>query len=299
MQPHLEAWFDLQAIRDLVSPGFIQFIIALAFILPAKAVLGLTTRYHLTTELTEKDNKAVAVATSGFVAGTFIIAYGVMTSNPSYESSSWLETAFDTALWTAITLSLVLVSAWINRRMILRGIDLHHELIVDQNIGAGAVLAGSYVGTAIISGASVYGTTGAGLGFEILDTLVYFVIGQCGFLLMGAWYARICGFNFKDSLRADNAGAGIAFGTTLIALAILIAGQIRRSDSLPALALWIPLAALLLTACRHVVDLVMLPKARFGDEIARDNNWGVAILEAATAIGCAWLLNTAIDVWQW
>lgn len=295
MQPHLEAWFDLDAIRDLFSPGFIQFLIALAFILPAKALLGLTTRYHLSEELTEKDNKAVALATSGFIAGTFIVAYGVMTSNPSAaENLTWLQSAVDTALWTAVTLSLVLASAWINRRMLLHGIDLHHELIEDQNIGAGAVLAGTYIGTAIISGASVYGTTGAGLGVELLDTLIYFVIGQLGFLLMGKWYARMCGFDFKNALRDDNAGAGIAFATTLVALAILIAGQIRRSDSLPALVVWIPLAALLLTACRHVADLVMLPKARFGEEIARDRNWGVSILEAATAIGCAWLLNTAM-----
>jgi uncharacterized membrane protein YjfL (UPF0719 family) len=295
MQPHLEAWMDLQAIREIFSPGFIQFLIALVFILPAKSLLGLTTRYPLNSELTEKDNKAVAVATAGFIAATFIVAHGVMTSNPSATDVTWLQSVIDTALWTAITLSLVLASAWINRRMLLHGIDLHHELIHDQNIGAGAVLAGTYIGTAIISGASVYGTTGAGLGIEILDTLVYFVIGQFGFLLMGKWYARICGFDFKGALRDDNAGAGIAFGTTLVALAILIAGQIRRSDSLPALIVWIPLAALLLTACRHVADLVMLPKARFGEEIARDHNWGVSILEAATAIGCAILLNTAMS----
>lgn len=296
MQPHLDAWFDLEAIRGLFSPSFLQFVIALVLILPAKAILGLTTHYHLDEELTQKDNQAVAVATSGFISAAFIVAYGVMTSAPADPTQSWLNTAADTAIWTGITLALVLASAWINRTMLLRGLDLRHELIQDQNIGAGAALAGTYIGTAIISSASIFGTTGEGLVIEILDTLVYFIIGQVGFLLMGKCYASLCGFDFKGALRDDNAAAGVAFGATLVALAILIAGQIRRSDSLPALLVWIPLAALLLTACRHVADLVMLPKARFGEEIARDRNWGVSVLEAATAIGCACLLNSSLNL---
>lgn len=298
MQPHFDAWLDLHAIRDLISPGFAQFAVALAFILPAKTILKLTCRYHLDDELTQRDNKAVAVATGGFIAATFIIAHGVLTSSPSADDHDWLQSITDTAIWTAITLSLVLLSAWCNRMMLLRGIDLHHELVTDQNIGAGAALAGSYIGTALISSASIYGTTGDGLAIEVLDTLIYFVIGQCGFLLMGFCYAKLCGFDFKGALRDDNAAAGVAFGATLVALAILIAGQIQRSDSLPALMVWIPLATVLLTACRHLADLLMLPKARFGEEISQDRNWGVAVLESATAIGCAWLLNTAMNLWQ-
>ena len=54
-----------------------------------------------------------------------------------------------------------------------------------------------------------------------------------------------------------------------------------------ALAVWIPVALLVLLGSRWLVDLVILPDARLHDEIARDRNWGVALIEGAAAIGIA------------
>ena len=98
-----------------------------------------------------------------------------------------------------------------------------------------------------------------------------------------------------DEIERDNEGAGLAFGATLIALAILISGQIRRDDSLVALAVWIPISLLVLLGSRWLVDLVILPNARIHDEIARDRNWGVALIEGAAAIGIALLLDATFS----
>jgi uncharacterized membrane protein YjfL (UPF0719 family) len=89
--------------------------------------------------------------------------------------------------------------------------------------------------------------------------------------------------------------AGVAFGATLIALAILISGQIRRDDSLVALAVWIPISLLVLLGSRWLVDLIILPDARIHEEIARDRNWGVALIEGSAAIGIALLLDATFS----
>lgn len=295
MNEHLQAWLDTAPVVEIfTSPAILYFAVGLGLVLIAKPLKGLTTRYHLSDELTKKDNKAVGVATAGYIFGVLTIVRGVLISGGFSHHNIWRD-LLSVAIWAAISLALLLASAWINRTFLLNHFDVHKELITDRNVGTGAVLAGTYIGTAFIVSASISGTTGGGFLMEVIDTLVFFVIGQLGFILLGAVYQRTCGYNVHDEIERDNEGAGIAFGATLVALAILISGQIRRDDSLVALAVWIPLSLFVLLGSRWLVDLVILPDARLHDEIARDRNWGVALIEGAAAIGIALLLDTSFS----
>jgi uncharacterized membrane protein YjfL (UPF0719 family) len=290
---HLQTWLDTsQVVGIFTSPAILYFAAGLVLVLLAKPVKGLTTRYHLSEELTKHDNKAVGVATAGYLFGVLTLIRGVIISGGAPKETLWQELAA-VAIWTVISLSLLLASAWINRKFLLNRFEMFKEMITDRNVGTGAVLAGTYIGTAFIVSASISGTTGGGFAMEILDTLVFFVIGQLGFILLGAIYQRTCGYDVHDEIERDNEGAGIAFGATLVALAILISGQIRRSDSLVELAVWIPISLLVLLGGRWLVDLVILPDARIHEEIARDRNWGVALIEGAAAIGIALLLDAS------
>ena len=295
MNEHLQAWLDTAPVVEIfTSSAFLYFAAGLLLLLLAKPIKGLTTRYHLSEELTKHDNKAVAVATAGYIFGVLTIIRGVMISGGNPYQTIWRDLV-SVAVWTVISLALLLLSAWINRKFLLNRFEMHKELITDRNVGTGVVLAGTYIGTAFIVSASISGTTGSSFAIEILDTLIYFVIGQLGFILLGTIYQRTCGYNVHDEIERDNEGAGLAFGATLVALAILISGQIRRGDSLVALAVWIPISLLVLLGSRWLVDLIILPNARLGNEITRDRNWGVALIEGAAAIGVALLLNATFS----
>jgi uncharacterized membrane protein YjfL (UPF0719 family) len=292
---HLQAWLDTAPVVEIfTSPGILYFAVGLALVLFSKPIKGLTTRYHLSDELTKHDNKAVAVATAGFIFGVLTLIRGVMISGGNLYQAIWRD-LLSVAIWSAISLMLLLLSAWINRKFLLNRFDVHKELITDRNVGTGAVLASTYIGTAFIISASISGSTGGGYAMEILDTLVYFVIGQLGFIVLGAIYQRTCGYKVHEEIERDNEGAGIAFGATLVALSILISGQIRRGDSLVALAVWIPISLLVLLGSRWLVDLMILPGARLHEEISRDRNWGVALIEGAAAIGIALLLDATFS----
>lgn len=295
MTEHLQVWLDPSPVVEIfTSPAILYFMVGLALILLAKPIKGLTTRYNLSEELTKHDNKAVAVATAGYIFGVLTIIRGVMISGGNPYHTIWRDFLAIT-IWTVLSLLLLLLSGWINRKFLLNRFEMHKELITDRNVGTGAVLAGTYIATAFIISASISGTTGGGFTIEILDTLVYFIIGQLGFILLGAIYQKTCGYDVHAEIERDNEGAGVAFGATLIALAILISGQIRRDDSLVALAVWIPISLLVLLGSRWLVDLVILPNARIHEEIARDRNWGVALIEGAAAIGIALLLDATFS----
>lgn len=295
MNEHINAWFEIAPVFDLIeSPGILYFAASLFLVFLGRPMKSRTARYDLDQELTQHDNKAVAVATAGYFFAVILVAKGVLLSGGS-SAATLLADLGSVAIWTVISIALLLVSAWVNKTFLLRQFDTHKELIEDRNVGTGAVIAGTYIGTALIISASISGSTGGGFAMEILDTLVYFVIGQVSFLLLGALYQRICGYDLHGEIEKDNEGAGLAFSATLIAAAILIAGQIRRSDSLPALVLWIPVSMLILLCCRWLVDLVILHNARIHEEIARDRNWGVALIEGAAAIGLALLLDASFS----
>ncbi len=295
MNEHLQVWLDTTSIVEIFkSPSILYFGLGLVLVLLAKPIKGLTTHYHLGDELTKKDNKAVAIATAGYIFGVLTIIRGAMISGGNPYATLWRDLV-SVGIWTILSLTLLLASAWINRKFLLNRFDLHKELIGDRNVGSGVVLAGTYIGTALMISASISGTTGGNLGFEILDALVYFVIGQLGFILLGAIYQHTCGYDVHDEIERDNEAAGVAFGATLIALAILISGQIRRDDSLVALAVWIPISLLVLLGSRWLVDLIILPDARIHEEIARDRNWGVALIEGSAAIGIALLLDATFS----
>ena len=119
MNEHLQAWLDAAPLGEIfTSSAFLYFAVGLAVVLLAKPIKGLTTRYHLSEELTGNDNKAVGVATAGYIFGVLTIIRGVLISGGNSDHTIWQE-LLSIAVWTAISLALLLSSAWINRKHLL------------------------------------------------------------------------------------------------------------------------------------------------------------------------------------
>ncbi len=59
---------------------------------------------------------------------------------------------------------------------------------------------------------------------------------------------------------------------------------------------WIPwgiAAAVLLMIVRRIVDKILLPGTQLDNEIRKDQNWGAALIEVASAIGISLLIQGA------
>jgi uncharacterized membrane protein YjfL (UPF0719 family) len=294
MSERLQQWLSIDPILDLfLSSSALYFVLALILIFLARRLKMLISNINLDHELTTRDNKALSLETAGYFLAVMIVIGSTFRSSPALDNLPVWQDLVSSALWSVIAMLLLLFSDCINDRVLLRHFDNKKEIITDQNVGTGAVVAGTYVGTALIVGASLQGTTGGGFWIELLDTLAFFAVGQVAFVLLGILYQKASDYDIHEEIENDSAAAGIALGMNLLAMGLILGAAIANSDSLVALAVWAVVAAMLLIFGRFLVDRFLLPGSSLDHEIAKDRNWGAALIEGFVALGLAFIINAS------
>ncbi len=298
MNTYLERLLDTEPVFWLLKFEGAVYLLAVFIVLyAAKLIYDLFTPFSLNEQLTKEDNKAIAVSFSGYIFGVMIILLSIFHSGTAVEGgiNSQLDLARDllaTIIWGIIGILLLNLSRVLNDKFLLSKFDNVKELVKDKNIGTGAVLFGSYVGSALIVRAAIFGES-SGWIEDITSTLLYFIIGQIGFLLFGWVYQVISRYDVHAEIEKDNISAGVAFGLSLIAISILLSGYIVLYDSLPGFAVWFVMGLFVLMVSRYIVDKMMLPGSLLDEEISEDQNWGAALVEGTVAIGIALLMVPA------
>lgn len=297
MNEIFEALLDTEALQVFLHFDGPAYLFAVLVILVlAKLLYDLFTPYKLNRQMSEVDNKAVAVSFGGYLFAIGIVVYGVFTSVPG----EWFVTSrrellldlLDLIIWSAIGIVLLNVARVINDRILLRKFRNVKELIEDRNIGTGAVEWGSYIGSAFIIKAALFGEDISFL-HGVVATLIYFFIGQLGFILFGWLYQAISRYDVHAEIERDNVSAGVAFGAGLIAISLLLSGFIIRYDSLLGFVAWLILSLFFLLVSRYLVDKFIIPGALLDEEISQDQNWGAAFVEGSVAIVLALLMVQA------
>jgi uncharacterized membrane protein YjfL (UPF0719 family) len=298
MNTLLENLLDFEPVFGLLQiEGAAYLFVVLIILISAKLLHDWITPYKLNQELTEHDNKAVAVAFSGYIFGVGIILIGIFNTPSSMEGQISSRMDFymdllDTLIWGIIGVILLHVARFVNDKILLSKFDNVKELVTDRNVGTGAAMWGSYVGSALIIHASILGESAS--FFEgLVGTLIYFVLGQVGFILFGLIYQLVSRYDLHAEIEQDNISAGVAFGLSLTAIAILLSGYVVRYDSMLGFGLWFIFSLFFLIVSRYVVDKVMLPGALLDEEISQDQNWGAALVEGGVALAIAFLLVPA------
>lgn len=277
--------------------GAVYLLTVFVVVYAAKLVYDLFTPFSINEQLTKQDNKAVAVSFSGYLLGVLIILLSIFHSGPVPETgiNSHLDLAKDlmaTLIWGLIGILLLNFSRLINDKLLLTKFDNTKELIKDKNIGTGAVLWGSYIGSALIVRAAVYGEVSSWL-YDISTTLIYYLLGQIGFIVFGWVYQFISRYDVHAEIEKDNVSAGVSFGLSLVAISIILSGYIMNYNSLPGFFVWFAMGLFLLIVSRYIVDKFILPGALLDEEISTDQNWGAALVEGTVAVGIALLMVPA------
>lgn len=277
------------ALNCINFEGLIYLILAFILLWFGKLFNDLVTSYDIDKELTTKDNKALAVSYVGYLIAQGIIILGVI-SGPD-EHALLLELGL-VALWSIIGIALLNLARVVNDKLIFSKFCNKKEIIDDRNIGTGAVQFGSYVGTAFIIKAIV-SSESVGLVQDILGTIIFFIIGQLGFILFSIIYQKITQYDLHDEIEKDNVAAGVSFGATLVAIGIIMSHSIEITDSIPSFIVWFVNGVILIIASRYIIDKVILPKHKLDEEISQDRNWGVSLIEGGAAIIIALILNSS------
>jgi uncharacterized membrane protein YjfL (UPF0719 family) len=266
------AFFDPQA------GLYLGLSIVLLFL--AKWAFNLRSSFDINHELHQKDNKAVALSFTGYFLGIGYILWSLL----HQESQAGLYSdLLAMTIWSAIGICLLLIAQYINDKLLFSTFCNTKELIEDRNVGTGAVEFGSFIGSAMLISSALSGEDASSFLTSLVLVVLYFVFGQLSFILFGFIYQKTTSYDLHAEIEKDNVAAGLSFGLSLVAFAILISSYINKYDSLAGLLLWTIFSGLLLLGSRFIVDKLILPGANLDQEITRDQNWGASLLEGATA----------------
>jgi uncharacterized membrane protein YjfL (UPF0719 family) len=254
-----------------------------------------TSKVAFTEELTEKDNPAFGACLAGYLLGVAVALTGAFPADSTDNLTAVLTMTYSGVL----TILLMRASIWINDLFILKQLCIKEEMIRDQNIGAGAAVAGSSIGTGLIVAGALTGNSESPL-HAIRDILIYWAVGQALFVVGSHLFFRTVGYDLRKTLEEDNnTAAGISLGGFLVALGILLWSVLRNASSdvlveLGVTGMMLLICGPLLFFTRTLTEKLILPRVYLAKEIALDKNTAAGVICAAASICTALLLAAAI-----
>ncbi|AVQ13620.1 PF03994 domain protein [Leptospira santarosai] len=263
-------------------------------------------------EIIVNNNTAVSSGLAGYYFGLTLILLVVLSSPGTNFISDCLQVLY----YGILGILLLNVSYFINDKVIFRSLDFNELLYSGKNVSVGAVVFGSSVSSSVIIAASLNGDN-AGLAFSIWKDLgllepvqklldgsflgiVFFSIGQIALILFTFAYRKIVPYSLDVELKEkENLASGISYGGALVAIGIIIARALHKDPismehTLFQVFLDFMLGLIVIPAVRLVTDAVILPGSTLKEEISRDQNVGVGILEAVVLISFAGILFYAV-----
>jgi uncharacterized membrane protein YjfL (UPF0719 family) len=270
--------------------SFVFLVAAVVVLWIGKKIYDLAMPFSVDHELTHVDNKALAVSYFGYLIAQGIIVWYVLTSPGQHDL---VKDLIGMTVWSLVGILLLNACRWINDRIILAAFSNKKELIEDRNIGVGAAQAGSYIGTALLLGAIVAGEQ-SDLTTSLIGAGVFFALGQGAFIVFSLIYRKFAGYDVLEEIEEhNNPAAGVSFGMTLVAIGMILSNSVMFSMSVIAFVAWFILGGVLIFVMRALVDFFILPSHKVGEEIAKDQNWGVALVEGGSAVIVAILLTAS------
>lgn len=280
------------------------YLIMFASLLLGKFVYDRTTKFSFDHELTHRDNRSFGALFSLYLLGLILAIGGSVHRGVEYTGTFLLIlTSF-----CILAVVLMRISIWIVDRFVLPSFCIEKEIIKDRNVGTGLVVGGCCVATGLVINGSLSAdptgdSVGARFGSAILDTFLYFVIGQILLVIVGRFYQWISDVDVHHVIeKDDNMAMGLAYGGFLAAVGILVRCSLLAASSQRInaegvvernLAIEIPTALavvvfgiVLLWAARLFADKVLLSKSPLTKEIVVDKNPAAGGVEAACYI-CA------------
>lgn len=270
--------------------------LSLLFLIIGRKVYQLLHKeINMNHELVEQDNFAFAFANVGYLSGITIALGGALTGS---TSGSLINDLIDFSLYALISIALLNLSIILNDFLILRRMNLKHELVEDQNIGVGVLEAAISLATGLIIYGAVSGDSHHDVINGFLSTVIFWAIGMLLFVLSTFVYNAILNFNLLDEIKKNNVAVGIAYSGVIISIANLIRHGIQGdfvswSASAESILYNSVIALAILPIVRVIADKLLLPGQKLTDELVNQEkpNIGAGLVEAFAYVGCSILLD--------
>jgi uncharacterized membrane protein YjfL (UPF0719 family) len=280
----------LQLDYAAIALATVQVVLCVVVLILAKFALNALSPYRVDQEMTSLDNPAFGLAASGYFAGTVIIylnAAGVAPL-PLDDGARAVFIAIGINLaWTVAGIVALNGSRWLMDRMLITHVRNDREISEHRNLAAGALECGAYLAASALLAGAIRQPGGT-----LWTAAAIFLIGQVALILMGRFYQRWSGYDVGVEIHSGNLAAGVAFAMTLAALSLVmlkaISGEFRSwTESLSFFGFDGIVGLMLLLLLRWVTYAALLRRASIVDEIVRDRNVNVGLIEGVFAVGIA------------
>ena len=270
-----------------------EVVLGVIVLIIARLVKDWLSPYSLREELTARDNPAFGLALAGYYVAVVAMFIGVARAhtldldNGSAAAAQALAIDFGWALAGILALT---ASRWAMDRLLIAGCCHSREIVERRNTAAGAVECGVYVASGLVLAGALREPGGSPL-----TALVFFLLSQGVLLAFGRLYQKFGGYDVAGEVRSGNTAAGTAFAFTLVAIALLMlkatSGEfVGWTTNLLYFGFDAVVGFAMLMILRQVTDGALLPQAKISEEIARDRNLSVGLIEGVLAAGVAGLI---------
>lgn len=278
---------DIFNISYLQNFSYIALFFAL--LIGAKYLYNASTAYCNFVEIIQEKNHALAFSISGFMLAVSIIYIAVMKG----PETDFLQDLLNVSLYSIMGLALLLLSRFINNRIILSSFCNQQQITEQQNITVGLTQAASYITSSLIIAGAI-----AGEG-TLYSALVFYALGQLLIIVFSFAYDWLTPFRLKEELEKNNQAVAISYSGMLIALGIILLHALSGSfldwqHSISQFLFEAALAFMLLPLFRFVIDKVMLPGVKINHAIQEHQNIAVALIEACATICAALVILFAL-----
>ena len=282
----------------------LDFVIVFAVLLCARVLYGLVAGIDVTEEMAGKNNHAVGISLAGATAGIGIMLSGVVTG--TFSSTLGAE-ALSMVVYAAVGLVLMWLTRLIFDKVSLPSFSVKDEIARGNNAVA-IVDAGNMVATAVMVRAVMNWSEGA-LSSGLMAVAVGYVATQVILTLTTVYRIRLFrmrnreGAGFQDVVRAGNMAVAMRFvGFQVgVALAVTAASGVAvfqaGGDPIVQGLTWGAVSivmAVILALLALVAERSVLAKINVAEEVDRQQNIGVALMEVGVYVAIGLILTNLL-----
>jgi uncharacterized membrane protein YjfL (UPF0719 family) len=280
----------------------LDLILAIAAISMLRLVRGISAGVNTTDELSKKDNFAFGISFAGSALALAMIIAAAIGGEPA---ESFAREALNVTVYALVGIILLKIGMLINDAVIFNRFSLK-ESIFNENVAAGVVHAANFLAVGIIIQSAIRWVeteTWEGL----ISVVLVFIGAQLLLFLVTRLRAQIyirrhSGRRLQDAIQAGNLALAIRYTGHIIAVALGVSATASLVSYLPATpwisaVTWFAIAlilAILISILAALARMIILRGIDVVQEVDKQQNVGVAFIEAVIFIAIAIILNPLI-----
>jgi uncharacterized membrane protein YjfL (UPF0719 family) len=266
---------------DATTIGFVVLAVIILLII-ARGVYRLVLGQAMTETLIDRDNKAAAVALSGFLLGVIQVIIPIL-SAPSH--TFWSDVKGVAAYGIGGIVAMTVAGLIFEQYSRLTGAPLR-EQIAQGNLAAGIIDGAIHFASGQIVAGALTGDSGT-----LLPTIVFWAAGVAALIVFTHIFRQITAYHDAELIKQGNVAAALGCAGLIVAIGMMVGYAVSGDftgygDSFRSFGLMLLVVLVLYPVRQIIVQMLLLGggfslrNGRLDHEIAKDQNVGAGLLEA-------------------